>query len=75
MMQIYNEETYQKDVWAKLLEEAGDGKGSRPSVETYAKIQNHCFKSFLVSFQNKHTVNNSTKVATNNTNWSKRTEK
>lgn len=58
MLQIFHEETYQQDVWVKLLQEAGDGKGSRTSVEIYAKIQNHYFKSFLVSLRNKPTINN-----------------
>lgn len=58
-MQIFNEKTYQKDVWVKLLQEAVTApyKGSRPSVEIYATIQNDYFKSFLASFQNKTTVN------------------
>lgn len=50
MLEIFHEETYQKDVWVKLLQEAGDGKGSRPSMEIYAKIKKNYFKSFLVSF-------------------------
>lgn len=58
MLQIFHEETYQKDIWVKLLQEAGDGKESTPSVKIYAKIQNHYFESFQVSFQNKLTMNN-----------------
>lgn len=75
MLQVFNEKTYQKDVWVKLLQGAGDGKGSRPSVEIYATIQNYYFKSFLASFQNKTTVKISSKVVNNDIDWRKRIEK
>lgn len=58
MLQTCPEETYQKGVLVKLLQEAGGGEGSRPSEEIYAKIKNNYFKSFLVRFQNKLIVNN-----------------
>lgn len=52
------EETYQKGVLVKLLQEAGDGEGSRPSEEIYARIKYYYFKNFLVRFQNKPIANN-----------------
>jgi len=39
MLQTCPEETYQKGVLVKLLQEAGGGEGSRPSEEIYAKIK------------------------------------
>lgn len=38
MLQICHLETYQKDASVKLLQGAGNGEGSRPSAEIYAKI-------------------------------------